>query len=147
MSGEYYEQEIEEANEARHRLLVAAQWMATERLDYDGMQRRVDWVERDKFASDLRKAAYDYVQAVNQMTSGQNFASAQRPWDLTDAENLRNQVTELNRELAWRKVAMDRNDATLKVFVEHHKDHPLPEDVRKRVSAAMQGVPVEEVRD
>lgn len=139
MSTEYWEQEIEEAYQARHKLLVAAQWILTERLDPMDVQRRVNWVERDKFGTDLRVAAHEYVQAVNLMTSQQPLATTQRPWDLNNHEQLENQVTELLREVAWRKGSMERTQAALDIMMEHYKTVGLPEDVRLRVVAAMGG--------
>lgn len=87
--------------------------------------------------------ARTYVRAIDALP----VEDRPRGWDLNDIEQLHAQVTQLTETLKWVRATNDRNGRVIQVFVDHHKQHPLPEDVRKKVVAAMDGRNVSEVRD
>ncbi len=88
-------------------------------------------------------AARTYVRAIDVLP----LADRPHGWDLNDIEGLRAQVANLTEERDWLRATVDRNDRVIGVFVNHHQEHPLPEDVRKQVLAAMDGTTVDEVSD
>lgn len=90
------------------------------------------------------RACRDYVCAVDRHPQAVQWPHR---WEPDDAGKLRNQVADLTSENAWLRAAVERNDRVIAVFVDHHCQHPLPEDVRRRVVAAMDGTSVDEVTD
>lgn len=115
-------------------LLTAALRVLLAERDYGS-----DEESRDAFAMTARA----YVRAVDLLPDGDRPVG----WDLDDVEDLRVRVAQLTGNCAWMRAAIARNDKTIGIFVDHHKKHPLPEDVRKRVVAAMNGKAVSEVTD
>lgn len=114
--------------------------LAERNQDPDAIPQDDEYEARDAFALTART----YVRAIDMLPDGH------RPpgWDLDEIEALRVQVARLTEERNWRRAAIDRNDRVIGVFVDYHANvHPLPEDVRKKVVAAMDGVDVAEVRD
>lgn len=80
-------------------------------------------------------AARVYVRAIDQMPERERPAG----WDLNDVEDLRAQVAQLTEERDWLRATVNRNTRVIEVFVDHHRHHPLPEDIRKKVVYAMDG--------
>jgi len=87
--------------------------------------------------------ARTYVRAIDVLP----VEDRPRGWDLNDVEDLRAQVVQLAKERNWLRATNDRNNRVIEVFVNHHRKHPLPEDARKQVVAAMGGTTVDEVKD
>lgn len=85
-------------------------------------------------------AARTYVRAIDVLA----VEDRPRGWDLNDAEDLRAKLEFATKELAFWRAHGDRQQRVVDVFVKHHQQHPLPEDVRKQVVAAMDGYGVPE---
>lgn len=125
------------------RLLAAALRMALAERNY-GECDAVPEDDESEARDALALAARAYVRAIDPLPK------YYRPtgWTLDEVDALRVQISELTEEVEWRRASIARNDEVIGVFVDYHINvHPLPEDVRKKVVAAMGGVPVEEVSD
>lgn len=121
-------------NTEREALLTAALRVLLAERDYGS-----DEESRDAFAMTARA----YVRAVDLLPDGDRPVG----WDLDNVEDLRVRVAQLTGKCAWMRATIARDDKTIGVFVDHHKKHPLPEDVRKQVLAAMDGTTADEVKD
>lgn len=121
-------EEREAAITAALRVVVAERSWGDDTVPMDDLS---EYDTRDAFAL----AARAYVRAIDRLPA------TNRPpgWDLEDAEQLRAEVAQLTEVQAWLRATNARNNRVIKVFVDHHQQHPLPEDVRKKVVAAMDG--------
>lgn len=126
--------EREDLLTAAVRVLLAERNWGTDAVPEDS-----EYDAREAFAF----AARTYVRAIDVLPTEDRPAS----WDLNDIESLHAQVTQLIEEVAWRRTSNERANRVIAVFVNHHRKHPLPEDVRKQVVAAMDGTAVSEVTD
>lgn len=119
-------EERESALTAALRVILAERNWAEDAVPQDS-----EYDARDTFAL----AARVYVRAIDRLPANR------RPpgWDLEDAEQLRAEVAQLTEVQAWLRATNTRNNRVIEVFVKHHQQHPLPEDVRKKVVAAMDG--------
>jgi hypothetical protein len=125
-------------DEEREAVLTAAVrvLLAERNWDPDAVPQDDEYEARDAFAL----AARTYVQAVNRCGT--------RLWELDDAEALRVEVQRLTEERNWLRAVNDRNNRVIRIWADYHANvHPLPEDVRKKVVAAMDGTTVDEVDD
>lgn len=122
----------------REDLLTAALRVALAERTWgtDAVPEDSEYDAREAFAM----AARVYVRAIDQLPE------RERPpgWDLNETEDLRAQVAQLTEVQAWLRATNARNNRVIEVFVKHHQQHPLPEDTRKAVVAAMDGYGVPE---
>jgi hypothetical protein len=117
------------------RVLLAERNWATDAVPQDDEHEA-----KDAFALKART----FVRAIDALPEGRRPCG----WDLDDAEKLRVQVRQLTEERNQLRAWADRQNRVLDVFVGFHRNvHPLPEDARKRVLAAMDGTTVDEVKD
>lgn len=126
-----------------------------EREDLMDAAIRVLYAERelyeDAYAPDsyearriLACAAQTYVRAIDRLPEG----CRPRDWQMDEVEELRARAASLAEENAWLHALAERNNKVIGIWADYHINvHPLPEDVRKKIVAAMDGVSVEEVRD
>lgn len=141
MSDDYWRDHTRDQREAAFRAALRyALAHANDEAMVDGLPENE--VENAQYA--FAVACRDYVRAVDAHPDATQWPHM---WEPDDTAKLRNQVAELAEQNAWMRATIERNDRILSVFVEHHRQHPLPEDVRKKVLAAMNGVDVDEVTD
>jgi hypothetical protein len=108
------------------RVLLAERNWGTDAVPQDS-----EYDAREAFAF----AARAYVRAIDVLRAEDRPSG----WDLNDTEDLRAQVARLTELQAWLRATNERNGRVIGVFVKHHQQHPLPEDARKAVVAAMDG--------
>lgn len=126
----------EEAREALETAALRA--VLAERTEYDSGAVPQD--DRWEAGDALAPAARALVQTYN--LCGTHL------WQMDENEALSVKVQRLTEENGWLRAAVARNDRVIELFVDYHCNvHPLPEDVRKQVVAAMDGTDVSEVRD
>lgn len=117
-------------DEERHALLTAAVrlLLAERNWGADAVPEDDEQEARDALAL----AARAYVLALN--------AHGTRLWKMEDAESLRVETQRLTEEVTWMRATIDRNNNVIKIWADYHANvHPLPEDVREQIVAAMHG--------
>lgn len=126
-------EEREAAITAALRVVVAERSWADDDVPLDDLS---EYEARDAFAL----AARAYVRAIDRMPARERPSG----WDLTDAEELRAKLVIATETADMLRAQRDRGQRVVDVFVKHHQQHPLPEDVRKQVVTAMDGYGVPE---
>lgn len=133
MSDDYWRDHTRDQREAAFRAALRyALAHANDEAMVDGLPE--DETEHAQY--EFAVACREYVRAVDAHPEATQWPHR---WEPDDTAKLRNQVAELTAERDWMRATIERNDRTIGIFVDHHLQHPLPENVRKQVVAAMDG--------